>query len=283
MHLQPPALGVGGLRQGAVGVLRRLIEGVVLVLRPNTGHLPRRHEAGHIVDMAVGLVGVDAIPEPQHLLAAQILAQLLPDLRPGQIGIPAGRQQAHLRGQHGTLAVHMDGAALQHEALGAVGVHVRHLTDLLRYLIVPVPREVQAVVQAAPCVEGPVHCPQAALTVYQKGGAAVPDPCVVGGHLHHPDLLRKAGPCILILSGADAHGDLFKPGNGTGHLTESLLCGLGPAAPVVVALRPEHPHPVLGFKFRRHPVAVRLGSRADDTFCHIMRPPAISVGAAGPL
>ena len=64
----------------------------------------------------------------------------------------------------------MDGAALQHEALGAVGVHVRHLTDLLRYLIVPVPREVQAVVQAAPCVEGPVHRPQAALTVYQKVG-----------------------------------------------------------------------------------------------------------------
>ena len=30
MHLQPPTLGVGGLRQGAVGVLRRLIEGLSL-------------------------------------------------------------------------------------------------------------------------------------------------------------------------------------------------------------------------------------------------------------
>ena len=40
----------------------------------------------------------------------------------------------------------MDGAALQHEALGAVGIHIHHLTDLLRHLIVLVPREVQAVI-----------------------------------------------------------------------------------------------------------------------------------------
>ena len=47
VHRQAAALGIGGLAQGAEGVLGRLIEGVLRVLGPDARHLSRGHEAGH--------------------------------------------------------------------------------------------------------------------------------------------------------------------------------------------------------------------------------------------
>ena len=35
----------------------------------------RRNEAGHIVDVAMGIVAGDAAPQPEHLVGAEIVAQ----------------------------------------------------------------------------------------------------------------------------------------------------------------------------------------------------------------
>ena len=61
MHLQAAALGVGRLTERTEDVLRLLIKRMVLVLCPDAGHLARPDEAGHVVDVAVRLVGVDAV------------------------------------------------------------------------------------------------------------------------------------------------------------------------------------------------------------------------------
>ena len=273
VHRQPPALGVGGLAQGAEGVLGRLIKGVLRVLGPDAGHLPRGHEAGHVVNVAVGLVGVDAVPQPDDLFAPQIVAELFFDIPTAQLRVPARGQQAHLRGQHRALAVHMDGPALQHEAVGAVAVHPLQLADFPGHQVVLVPGEVQPVMQAAPGVEGPVHRPQVPLIVFHKGGAAVPNPGVVAGHFHHPDVLRQPGPGVLKLVGIHAHRHRLEPGDGPGHVGKGLLGGLGPAPPVVGPLGPQHPHAGLLLKFPGHAIPVLPGSGSHNTFCHSRYPP----------
>lgn len=120
VHRQAAALGIGGLAQGAEGVLGRLIEGVLRVLGPDARHLSRGHEAGHVVNMAVGLIGVDTVPQPDDLLAPQIAAELFFNIPAAQLRVPSRGQQAHLRGQHSALTVHMDGPALQHKIEGTI-------------------------------------------------------------------------------------------------------------------------------------------------------------------
>ena len=273
MHRQAAALGVGGLAQGAEGVLGRLIEGVLRVLGPDARHLSRGHEAGHVVNMAVGLIGVDTVPQPDDLLAPQIAAELFFNIPAAQLRVPSRGQQAHLRGQHSALTVHMDGPALQHKIVGAVAVHPLQLADLPGHQVVLIPGKVQPVVQAAPGVEGPVHCPQTALVVFHKGRAAVPDPGVVAGHLHHPHILRQAGPGILKLVGIHAYRHRLKPGDGPGYVNECLLGGLGSAAPVIGPLGPQHPYAALLLKFPGHAIPVLPGRGSCDSFCHSCYPP----------
>lgn len=178
--------------------------------------------------MAVGLVGVDAVPQPDDLFAPQIAAELFLDIPAAQLRVPARGQQAHLRGQHSALAVHMDGSALQHKIVGAVAVHPLQLADFPGHQVVLVPGEVQPVMQAAPGVEGPVHRPQVPLIVFHKGGAAVPDPGIVAGHLHHPDVLRQPGPGVLELVGIHAHRHRLEPGDGPATSAKACWAGLAP-------------------------------------------------------
>jgi len=163
----------------------------------------------------------------------------------------------------------MEGAALQHEALGAVGVHTLNLTDLLCDLVVVGPGEVQSVHQTAPGVEGPVRSPETAFVVHQEGGAAVPDPGVVADHLHYADVLGQPGPGVLELGRRDHHGHLLKPGDGLCHVGKHLLSGLGAAAPVVVALRPDHPRTGLLFKLAGHPITILFRGGVHNTLCHL--------------
>ena len=153
----------------------------------------------------------------------------------------------------------MDRAALEHEALGAVGIDALELADLLRDLIVEIPREIEPVDQTAPCVERPVHGAQTAAIVDEKRRPAVADPRVVARHLDDAHFARQALARVLVLRRADADRHGFKLQDGLRHVQKRPLRGLGAVAPVVVALRPEHPHTGLRLKLRRHPVAVALG------------------------
>ena len=238
------------------------------VVRPDAGDLARADEAGHVVDVAIGLLGIDAVAQPEDLLAAEIVAEHALDGAAVHVGVASLGQQAHLGREHGALAVDVDGAALEHEALGAVGIDALDLADLLRDLIVEIPREIEPVDEPTPGIERPVHGAHAAVIVDEERRPAVADPGVVARHLDDAHGARQALARVLVLRWGDADRHGFKLQDGRRHVQKGFLRGLGAVAPVVVALRPEHPDAGLRLKLRRHPVSVELRRGAGDSFCH---------------
>ena len=220
--------------------------------------------------MPVGLVGVNAVLYPYYFFAAEVFAQQVFDLLFGQVGVSAFREQTHFRGQDGTLAVHVDGAALENEVGGVIRVHVFNFAYFLGHLTVLIPGKVKTVHKAAPCIEFPVNGAETALIVYNESGAAISDPCIVALHFNYTYFAGKTGAGIEILSGGYAYGNGLKANDCLGHVDESLLSGLCTAAPIIVSFGPKHPYAVLLFKFGRHTIAVLLGRGADYSVCHVV-------------
>ena len=97
VHLQLAALGVRRLRSGCrTACLRRLdrtgFSGSSVQMHATS---PGRDEAGHVVNVAVGLIGVDTVPQPDDLLAPQIAAELL-------LQYPGGSAPGSVPGTAGT-------------------------------------------------------------------------------------------------------------------------------------------------------------------------------------
>ncbi len=158
----------------------------------------------------------------------------------------------------------MDGAAFEHEALGAVALAALDLEDLARHLVVTLPWPVQAAIEATPGVEGPVHAAYFAAGIGHEGRPGVAHPGVVGGDLHQADtLVVQARTGIFVLRRADADGHRLELGDGLGHGAEGGLRRLAAVAPVVRALGPDHPGLAVGFPFRRHAEAIGARSAAQ--------------------
>lgn len=130
---------------------------MILIFGPDAGNLARTDEAGNIVDVAIGLVRIDTVLDPDDLFEIEVLLELRLNLFLAHAGVAAFGEQAHLGREQGAFAVNMDGTAFEHKVGGAVGVDALDLADLLRNEIVLIPREIQAVNQTAPGVEFPVN------------------------------------------------------------------------------------------------------------------------------
>src|SRR3990167_7138607 len=115
----------------------------------------------------------------------------------------------------------MNRAAFQHEAFGAVTRAAFDLEDLVRHLIVTLPRPVQATIEAAPGVEGPVDAAYFTAGVGDESRAGVAHPSVVGGYFYQADIaVVEARSGIVVLPGRHADGHRFKGGDGLGHCGE---------------------------------------------------------------
>ena len=101
---------------------------VILVVGPGKYHLARRRKGTDVVHMFVGLVLIDAPGQPQYLADAEILGQGGINLLPAQGGVAACTEQAGFGSEEGALAVHMDGAALQHKIARVVAVDTQRFT-----------------------------------------------------------------------------------------------------------------------------------------------------------
>ena len=214
--------------------------------------------------MAVGFVRVHALAQPKDLIHVQVLAQVFLDLLLGEFRVAARAQQALLGDHQGALAVHMDGAALQHKVIGLVHIHIFDVADLGRDPVVLVPGEIQAVEQAAPSIEVPIDGAHLALVVLHEGGAAIPHPAVVAGNFDHAHVLAQKAAGVFELGVAHAHGDGLELCDGIGHVGEHLLGGLCAVAPVVGPLGPEHPGLLVLLKFAGHAEAVLAGGGVGD-------------------
>ncbi len=237
-------LGVhGGLEhleggQGA-GVL-----GIGLVVGPVQGHFTRAHEAAHVVDVAVGLVHVDALVQPDKAGDAQIVAQVSFNLLLGEIRVAVLVEQALGGGHAGAFAVHVDGAPFQDQRR-VVAIHAVLFQHLGRHFLVLIPGIVEAALVAAPGVEAPVHPAALAGGVGHHGRAAVAGPAVIAGHLDQGDVGGHHGAGLLHKLGRHPHKDRGGATDGIRDLGEGGLREAAGLTPVVRTERPDHPDGLL--------------------------------------
>ena len=81
--------------------------------------LARRDEASKVVDVAAGVVADDTLRDPEDLVGAEVVAQNLLAQGAAELGVPRliAREQALFRREERPLAVDVDGAAFEHEAV----------------------------------------------------------------------------------------------------------------------------------------------------------------------
>ena len=233
------------------------------IVGPHAADLARRGEARDVVNVAVGLVGVDAVLDPDDLLDAEVLAEKTLDLLLGVLRVAVLVQKAHLGHDDGALAVAVERAALEDVVVGTIAVHLLDLGDLKAQRGVLVPREVQTVDEAAVGVEVEVAERELALAVHEERRARIAQPGVVVLHEQHAHILilieelAHRGPVLCV----HAHGDGLEARDGADDLGEDLLRGLRAVAPHVGTVRPENPGALLLLVLAGHPEAVGLGRR----------------------
>ena len=270
-----------------------IIERVLRIVGPDAGHDARGDEGSNVVDVTVGLLGIDALLDPDDLLDTEVILEvlvhvlakllapgleLLLELRPDGLGIlfllehcgagAAGGQEALIGNDKGALAVDGDGAALENHVVGTIAAAAGELSHLEGDLLVLVPREVQAVDEAAVSVEVPVVSALLALAVDDVGGSGVAEPSVVGGHLDDGDVLvvLEDSLAVGVVDLVGAHEDRGELGDSASDGGVLLLSRLGAMSPGVGAVGPAHPHAILRSKLCRHKEAVglRSGFRFSD-------------------
>ena len=145
-------------------------------------------------------------------------------------------KQALVGHDHGAFAVDGNGAALEDHVIGTIATAAGKLSHLKGNLLVLVPREIEAVDEAAVGVEVPVVGALIALAIDNKSGSGVAEPSVVGGHLDNGDVLvfLKGGLAVGVVGLVCAHGDRGELGDGASDGGILLLSRLAPWAQVSV-------------------------------------------------
>ena len=249
MYFKRAALGITGAAQDVVGLLVDFPLRVRTVVGPLLHHHTGADEAGQVIDMAVGFVELATTRQPDHLFGTEVVGQPAGHLIFAQVGVAVAVEQALLGSQQSTLAIGLDTAHLGNKGR-AVAVIAFDFEDLLRDLIVLVPRVVQAAVKTSVGVELKIHAAHfAAVVIDQKSRTAVAEPGVVAGHFHHPHMGRQLATSIGVLAGRGAHGHRLTAGNRADDIDPDFLRWLGAVAPDVGALRPAEPATGLGFEF----------------------------------
>src|SRR5690606_41288837 len=124
---------------------------------------------------------------------------------------------------------------------------------LAGHLIVTLPGPVQAAVEAAPGVEGPVASAQFGLCVDHEGGAGVAYPGIIVTDFQQTDLrMVEVRTGVVELCGRHADTHRLELGDGLGYGREGRLCGLAAESPVVRAPGPDHPGLAVRLPFGPH-------------------------------
>ena len=170
-------------------------------------------------------------------------------------------EQTHLGRHDGALAVTVERTAFEDVVLGTIAVDLLELCHLQANGSVLVPREVQAVDEAAVGVKVEMRERNVTLIVDEERRAGVTDPAVVVLHVDNAHVLNAIEDLThrREVLGVDAHGDGLEACNGLDNLGEDLLCRLSAAAPHIGTVRPQNPSALLLLILAGHIEPVLLG------------------------
>src|SRR4029453_17664761 len=92
-NLERIAVLIACLVEGAAGFLQDRVIWIALVALDPDGDRARIDEAREIVDVAIGVVALDALAEPDHVLLAVVVAQVFLDALLRYLGVAIPIQQ----------------------------------------------------------------------------------------------------------------------------------------------------------------------------------------------
>ena len=172
--------GLGRLVNPAVESSPVLVEGFIVGIQGIVFHGGHNRgfvdKPGDIVDVAVGVIANDSFAEPKDFSNPEKRLQSCLDFFLAERGIPVWIQEAGLGCHEESLAVDVNGTALQHHT-GLEDGQIAELSDLAGNVIVAIKRGVFF----APGVVVPIHdeffC---LLSIGEKDGAVVPAPGLIG-------------------------------------------------------------------------------------------------------
>ena len=216
--------------------------------------------------MAVGLVQIDALLQPDKALHAQIVAQMLLDLRLAQVRVAVFIEQALGGGDAGAFAIDVDGAAFQDQGCLVAGkaVLIGHLTG---DQLILAPWVVETALEAAPGVEAPIHGTAFTGRVDDHGRAGIAGPAVIAIHLNERDMGRHDGAGLGHKLGRHAHKHRGSRANGIGHLGKGGLGKTARLTPIIRAEGPNHPDRLLRCPLGGHKETVG-GRQGVQKFAH---------------
>ena len=132
-------------------------------------------KSSEVVDVAIRIVALDALLEPEDLRDSKAIAEVLFDFLPAEQGIPVRIEEHGFGGEELARAVDLDGSAFKDHA-SFEDTHSQTCRDLARYGIVQVPwRKFPT-----PSVEFPIgDCHFACVLVLHKNRSVVATPDII--------------------------------------------------------------------------------------------------------
>ena len=240
-HLHSKCFGTGL----GIGIDRRI--GIIRSGRARHGQDARGHKPREIIDMAIGVIIVQTLPQPQHPIKAQIAVQALFNFASRKVRIAIGVEQALLSRGDQTGAVTIKRAAFQHPVC-----HLGRKTSAVRQfradLLIPVHQ-----ILAAPAVKAKALADlRSAALDYQGPSIAQPDIAVTPYFQRHRGRTqrRSAGTVGFI---ADHQPHLLPAiRHRAGERRDLFLRAAQIARPFIRQVRKAHPQPALRMPFGRH-------------------------------
>ena len=148
----------------------------------------------------------------------------------------------------------MDGAAFKYEGSSIICFIAFHSGKEKCKGVILFPGGIQSVIFTAPCIKGPVDCPDLAGSVFYKCGSHIPGPGVISFDLKYPDILNtgQLGYGTFICGFACCHKYFFAFGDGAYYILKGESGGFGPVRPRTGTLRPYHYASAVRFEFSGH-------------------------------
>jgi hypothetical protein len=263
---QLAAMEVSGSAQAAQVFLERLVVGVGAAGFHHGEHRVGGHETGNVVHVAVSVVALDAMAQPDDFFHAQVIGEELLQFLPGDSGIALLHfaQEALFGGQHQAAAIHVNAAAFQHHAIRLAitlqdrrkRLQLEFFCDPLRQLAIVFPVRI-----FGPGIEAPVGESDGILVPDKdRAGIAGPDPVRAPEMELHAFAVNVAVAQHLLSRmffrrGSDDEVHIFRAGKMADDIGKDPGDGLKLSRPIIAVVRPGQPGSGVRLPFRGHAIA----------------------------
>ena len=205
-------------------------------------------EPGDRIDVTIGVIAFEPLVQPEDLLDAEIVPELVFEVSFTERRVAGRCQQALPRRNRDASAIHLERSAFHDDPRTVERTAVEDAGHMRGNVVIEL-----GGIFAAPAVEFPIHEQELAVAG-DEDWSAVAQPQILVRHAMHRDCLRgEAGARILLrLVVGNEQVHRFEPGDRVDQGGELAPHWLEHSNPLLVVVRPRHPRGGVRLPFSRH-------------------------------